>query len=403
MIRARAKQAVGLDEGLQARAGQPDAVDVEAGRAGLQRANVIVHALEDPVHPLEDEVELVLVDGGELEREAVDVLPVLAHEAVGLQPAHQRGLVHAGIVRSAADLGARGEAEGRARLDLVDPAPGAHSVHDRPQEVIAGGLDRHAAPQLDPEDRLLAVVLHRDHARGGGAPVAPVEDLEADQPPRDDLPDRHRPLGRGDQGVIRLAGVGLRPLVGRAGPRQDAGIRIDVEVPLRGPGEPVGVVQAGVEPLRGVRGGDLGREHVADLVVEGPRIGGRVEVAVLLAPVHPAARQAMEDLPGVPLAAQDRPPFAVQQRLAVRRVLRHTRLPEVLLGQDVGRHRGPSGRHRDAFLAEHRRPVGILDLGDPLLELDPRVRTLAFLGEPTGDSHALLLRNAGRTSRPVLD
>jgi len=107
---------------------------------------------------------------------------------------------------------------------------------------------------------------------------------------------------------------------------------------------------------------------------------------------------AVEDLSRVPLTPQDRPALAVEQRLAVRRVLRHPGLAKVLLGQDVGRDPRPRGRHRDPLLAEHRRPVGVLDLGDPLLELDPRVRTLAFLGEPTGDSHALLLRNAGQTS-----
>ena len=187
----------------------------------------------------------------------------------------------------------------------------------------------------------------------------------------------------------------LRPLVGGGGPRQDAGVRVDVVMPLGRAGEPVGVVQPGVEPLRRVRGRDLGREHVAELVVEGPRVRGGVEVAVLLAPVHPAAGQPVEHLPGVPLAAQDRPAVAVQQGLAVRGVLRHPGLPEVLLGEDVRGHRRPPGRHRDPVLAEDRGAVGVLDLRHSLVELNARVRTLAFSGEPTGDSHELLLKEHG--------
>ncbi len=187
----------------------------------------------------------------------------------------------------------------------------------------------------------------------------------------------------------------LRPLVGGAGPREDAGVRIHVVMALGRAGEPVGVVEPGIEPLRRVRGRDLGGQHVAELVVEGPRVGGGVEVAVLLAPVHPAAGQPVEDLPGVPLAAQDRPALAVQQGLAVRGVLRHAGLPEVLLGEDVRGHRGPPGRHRDSVLAEDRGAVGVLDLRHSLVELNARVRTLAFSGEPTGDFHDLLLKENG--------
>ena len=295
-------------------------------------------------------------------------------------------------LRVAAHVRSRRQAEGRARLHLVHPAPGADAVGDHVHQMVAGGLDRHAVAQLDAEDRLLAVLLDRHHPRHAGALVAAVVDLEADLVLGHDLPDRDRPLGRRDQGVIGLAGVRLRPLVGGAGPGEDAGVRIHVVMALGRAGEPVGVVEPGVEPLRRVRGRDLGGQHVAELVVEGPRVRGGVEVAVLLAPVHPAAGQPVEDLPGVPLAAQDRSAVAVQQGLAVRGVLRHPGLPEVFLGEDVRGHRGPPGRHRDPVLAEDRGAVGVLDLRHSLVELDARVRTLAFSGEPPGDFHELLLK-----------
>src|SRR6266478_2242219 len=55
-----------------------------------------------------------------------------AHEAVGLQPPHQGGLVHEGLLGARADLGPAGEAQGRARLHLVHPPPGADPVDDGP-------------------------------------------------------------------------------------------------------------------------------------------------------------------------------------------------------------------------------------------------------------------------------
>ena len=70
-------------------------------------------------------------------------------------------------------------------------------------------------------------------------------------------------------------------------------------MPLRRPFDAVGPVQAGVEPLRRVRGRHLRRQHVADLVVEGAGVGLGREVAALPAPVGPAAGQPAEHLAGV--------------------------------------------------------------------------------------------------------
>ncbi len=392
VIRARPEQAVLLDERTQPLPVEADAVDVEARGPGLHRPDVVVDALEDAVHPLHDEVHLVLVDGRELDRQAVvGREPVLAHEAVGLQPPHEGGLVHQGVLGARADLGPGGEAERRARLDLIHPPPGADAVDDGPEEMVAGGLHRHPVLELDPEDRLLAVLLHRHHPGRPRTRLAAVVDFEADQMLGHDLADGQGTLGGRDQRVVGLAGVRLGALVGGAGPGQDPGVRVDVVVALGGPAEAVGVVKTRVEPLGRVGRRDLGGEHGAELVVEGACVRWSVEIAIFLAPVHPAARQPVEDLPGVPLASQDRPPLPVEQGLAVLGVLGNPGLAEVLLGQDVSRHPGPPGRHRDPFLAEDRRAVGVLDLRHSRFELDPRVGTLAFLGEPTGNSHELLL------------
>ena len=225
-------------------------MDLEARGPGLHRPDVVVDALEDAVHPLHDEVHLVLVDGRELDGQAViGREPVLAHEAVGLKPPHQGGLVHQRLLGARADLGPGGQAQGRTRLHLVHPPPGADPVDDGPHEMVPGRLDRHPVPELDPEDRLLTVLLHRHHPGRPGALRPAVVDLEADQVLGDDLADGQGALRGRDQGMVGLAGVRLGALVGGAGPGQDPGVRVDVVVALGRPAEAVGVVETGVEPL----------------------------------------------------------------------------------------------------------------------------------------------------------
>src|SRR5258708_12904197 len=98
--------------------------------------------------------------------------------------------------------------------------------------------------------------------------------------------------------------------------------------------------------------------------------------------MHPAARQPMEDLPGVPLASQDGPALPVEQGLAVQGVLGDPRLSEVLLAPDVGPHPGPPGRHRDPILAEDRRAVRVLDLRPSLFKLYPPAGPLPSFAKP---------------------
>src|SRR5262249_36989461 len=115
---------------------------------------------------------------------------------------------------------------------------------------------------------------------------------------------------------------------------------------------------------------------------------GGVEVTVALAPVTPGAGQPVEHLPGILLAPRDRPAVAIERWVAVGADLRHAGLSEVLLGQDVGRDGRPPRRHLDALLAKDGRAVRVLDLRDPLVECDARVRVQAFLGETPGNLHA---------------
>ncbi len=134
----------------------------------------------------------------------------------------------------------------------------------------------------------------------------------------------------------------------------------------------VGEVQARVEPLRRVGRAHLVGEHVGQLVVEGLGVIGGVEVAVGLAPVAPAAREPVEDLARILLAA----------------VLGVDALPaEVLLGQDVHGHLGPGlWNHHVLGLEDH----GAVELGDaarPGDEAKAFQGVVASLGKVAGDLH----------------
>ena len=116
------------------------------------------------------------------------------------------------------------------------------------------------------------------------------------------------------------AGVRLRVLVGVGRLVCLAGAVIDEIVALGRAVDPIGPVKAGVEPLRRVGRGDLAREHCAALVEEGERVGLRIEIAALPAPVGPGAGQAVEHVLGRALAAGARGLIEHRQRVLVRDV-----------------------------------------------------------------------------------
>jgi hypothetical protein len=150
-------------------------------------------------------------------------------------------------------------------------------------------------------------------------------------------------------------------------------------------------VESRVEPLGRVRRRDLRGEHVADLVIERLRVDLGVEVVMRATPVRPRAGEAVEDFTCIPFTAEHRPSVAVEHGPAIRAGLGHARLAEILLGEDVRRHRRPARGHGDALLAKDRGPIRVLDLRCAEIELDPGVWAVAFLGVAAGDLHAALL------------
>ena len=171
----------------------------------------------------------------------------------------------------------RGAARGPARLDGAGSAVADAEEAHQPGRPAAAG-----------EALTLAAQAGEVRARPG----AVLEEAGLTRPQIHDPAVVDEVVGDG----LDEAGVGLRALVAGRGRLHLARALVEVVVTLRRAVDPVGPVQAGVEPLRRVRRADLGRQHVAELVVEraGVLLGG--EEAVLPAPVGPAAGEALEDL-----------------------------------------------------------------------------------------------------------
>ena len=174
-------------------------------------------------------------------------------------------------------------------------------------------------------------------------------------------------------------------------------------MPLTRPIDAIGPVEAGVEPLRGVRRAHLVRQREAHFVVIGFRVGLGGEIAALPAPIGPCARQPVEYLTRVGLAAVafflrqfgqffligDGAPQELRHSLFLH--LLHgggnAGLAEVFLGENVGGHLGPLRRNVDAFKLEDDGPVRIADLAGRFSKFDGVVRRCAFSGEAAVDLH----------------
>jgi len=157
------------------------------------------------VHPLHDEVPLVLVDGRELDGQAVvGREPVLATKPSACS--------HPTRVASSMRDSWEPERNPRSGWRGTGPLPGSTSSTRRQAPMPLTMAQTRWSPvastatpvlELDPEDRFLAVLLHRHHPGRPGALRPPVVDLEADQVLGHDLAD-----GQGPSGVETRALVG---------------------------------------------------------------------------------------------------------------------------------------------------------------------------------------------------
>src|SRR5690606_1624645 len=153
----------------------------------------------------------------------------------------------------------------------------------------------------------------------------------------------------------------LGMLVSRLGAAQLSAAVINVEVSLAGAIDSIGPMQAGVEPLGGIRCSHLGRQHDAHFVEEGAGSAFGVEVATLPAPVGPGSREAIEALLRARFTAeafflrQLRQSFLVWPRppqegghalfLNAGHMARHATLAKIFLRQDVACDLAPISRN----------------------------------------------------------
>ena len=199
------------------------------------------------------------------------------------------------------------------------------------------------------------------------------------------------------------AGVRLGMFVGRLGLGQLAGEGVDIEMALAGAVDAIGPVQAGVEPLRRVRGDALGGEHIGKLVLEGSGVFFRCEILALPAPVGPGAGEAIKNLAGVGFRAEALPLGELRQGIGIGhgapqeggnvvlldllQACGHAGLAEILLGEDVGGDLGELRGHVDIGQTEDDGPIRVLDLAGGLAEFDFRIGRLAGFGETTFYAH----------------
>jgi hypothetical protein len=182
--------------------------------------------------------------------------------------------------------------------------------------------------------------------------------------------------------------MGLGPLVGGRRRHGLAGAVVDVVMALGGPVDPVGPVEARVEPLRRIGRAHLAAHHVAHVVEEGAGVRLGVEVTALPPPIGPRAREPVEELGRLGLAparlfvgavvvliGSGAPQPGGDVLLADGpELLGHAGLAEILLGQDVTGDLRPPGGHLDVIELEDERPVRVADFARGFAELDRLVR-----------------------------
>ena len=206
-------------------------------------------------------------------------------------------------------------------------------------------------------------------------------------------------LDRLDKASVRL-GV----LIGAGGFGQDAGLVIDIVVTLRRTIDAVGPMQAGVEPLRAVRGRHLAGQHKAHFVVIGFGVGLGREIAALPTPIGPSSGQTVKHLLGAgfthdalfrrqlgqSLVIGDRAPQEFGHALFLHALQgrRDAGFTEILLRQNVRSDLAPARGHFDRLVAEHDLTIGIANLRCGQLERHLPVCPSLSRGKLPLDLHA---------------
>ena len=212
------------------------------------------------------------------------------------------------------------------------------------------------------------------------------------------------------------AGMGLRVFIGRVGLCQLARLEIDVEMPLRRAVDPIGPVQAGIEPLRAVRRGHLAREHVAHLVIIGAGVGFGGEIATLPAPIGPGACQTVKDLLGRGFAGEafglrkigkgcligHGPPQEFRHALFLHALQArgHAGLAEILLRDDIRGDLAPAFGDFHRIVAEDDLAIGIADFRSRRRKGHGPIGAGRLSGKLALDLHRCPVSSYGRACAP---
>ena len=241
--------------------------------------------------------------------------------------------------------------------DHLGGASGRAAGFDRPRGTVADAEKAHEAGTLAAAGEWLILAPEGGEIRSRARAVL--------EKPRLAGPEVHDAAFADEVVLDGLdeAGVGLGMGIGIIGEFRFAGGGVIDPVPLGRAGNAVCPVEAGIEPLGAVGGGNLMQEHVGQLVVEGLGVLGGIEVVVGLAPVLPAPGKAMDDLADGGFRSGDGVASRVEPRRAVRRALGDAGSSEILAHHDVGGELGPLGGNLHIVHLEHDGPVGVGDSG----------------------------------------
>ena len=184
---------------------------------------------------------------------------------------------------------------------------------------------------------------------------------------------------------------------------QFAGLEIDVMMTLAGAIDPIGPMQAGVEPLRRIGRGNLAREHGAEFFIEGEGVVFCIEIFALPAPIGPGAGKAVEHVGrrlfravalflrqfGECLFIGNRTPQEGGDVVFLDPLQPsgNARLAEIFLRQNVSCHLAPGRGHIDIVSRKDDRAIRIADFAFSFAEFDVRIGALACLCIPPFDPH----------------
>ncbi len=139
------------------------------------------------------------------------------------------------------------------------------------------------------------------------------------------------------------------------------GLGIYEKVPLGRTTEPIGEMEAGIEPLWGIGSGHLASQHVTEFIVKSPGIFGRVKVLMSLPPVSPTSGKAVKNLAGVSFPTKNGLAPFILKGLPRIILLRNACLSEIFLSQNIYGQLGPVFRGLNVVLVKYHRAIGIAD------------------------------------------